>query len=117
MARITLRDQAANLPAKTRDELIESASNGESITSMVERLGVGYDVVQTLLWDEGTLPWQGAKSVISRRLKSLRAASRRADRDRLADELGEQVDYLYYAARNLKAQLDKVKALIDPPQR
>ncbi len=117
MARITLRDKAANLSEATRDELINAASNGESITSMAERLGVEYDVVQTLLWDEGTLPWQGAKSIISRRLRSLKGAARRADRERLADELQEQVNYLYYAAKNLKKQLDNVKASIEPRQR
>lgn len=81
---------------------------------MSERLDVDYYVVQTLLWDSGTLPWQGAKNVITRRLKSLKTASRGADRVRLADELQEQVDYLYYAAKNLKKQLDNVKASINP---
>ena len=117
MARFTLREKVAKLPNVKRDELISAASYGESITSMSERLGVEYEVVQTLLWDEGTLPWQGAKSIISRRLRSLKGASRRADCERLADELQEQVNYLYYAAKNLKQQLDKVKALIDRPQR
>ena len=46
MARITLRDKAAKLSEATRDELINAASNGESITSMAERLGVEYDAIR-----------------------------------------------------------------------
>ena len=117
MAKLTVRGKAAQLGKAKQDELINAASNGETITSMSKRLGVDYDVVQTLLWDAGTLPWQGAKSIIARRLKSLRSATRRPDREQLADDLKEQVDYLYYAAKNLKKQLDHVKASIEPPQR
>ncbi len=117
MAGLTLRGKVAELGKAKQDELIGAASNGETITSMSKRLGVDYYVVQTLLWDAGTLPWQGAKSIISRRLKSLKSATRRADRERLAEDLQEQVDYLYYAAKNLKKQLDNVKASIEPRQR
>ena len=60
MAKLTLRNRVDNLDKSKQDELIDAASNGETITSMSKRLGVDYDVVQTLLWDAGTLPWQGA---------------------------------------------------------
>ena len=33
------------------------------------------------------------------------------------EELREQVDYLYYAAKNLKKQLDSVKSSIEPRPR
>lgn len=117
MAKLTLRNRVDNLEKSKQDELIDAASNGETITSMSKRLGVDYDVVQTLLWDAGTLPWQGAKRIISLRLRSLRTATRGPDRERLVEELGEQVNYLYYAAKNLKKQLDNVKASIQPRQR
>ena len=117
MAKLTLRGKVANLANSKQDDLINAASNGETITSMSKRLGVDYEVVQTLLWDAGTLPWQGAKRIISLRLRSLKTATRRPDRERLVEELGEQINYLYYAAKNLKKQLDNVKASIEPRQR
>ena len=117
MAKLTLRGRVSNLSKEKQDELVNAASNGETITSMSQRLNVDYEIVQTLLWDAGTLPWQGAKSIISRRLKSLKTAARSADRVKLADELREQVDYLYYAAKKLKKQLDNVKASLNSPQR
>ena len=58
MAKLTIQGKVSKLAKATHDELIEAASNGESITSMSEKLGVEMKVVQRLLWDEGTLPWQ-----------------------------------------------------------
>ena len=117
MAKLNVRGRAANLSESTRDELIKAAESGETITSMSKRLRVDYDVVQTLLWDAGTLPWQGSKRIISLRLRSLKSARRQPDRERLVEELREQVDYLYYAAKNLKRQLDSVKSSIEPRPR
>ena len=113
MARTTVNDKVNALSDDVRQELIDAAMAGKSITEMSRRLNVEYPVVQRLLWQSGTLPWRGAKIIISRRLRSLRAAGRRDDRDRLVAELAEQVDYLYYAARHLQDQFDKVKNLVE----
>ena len=113
MAKATVNDKVNALSDDVRQELIDGAVAGESITAMSNRLNVEYHVAQRLLWQSGTLPWRGAKTIIGRRLRSLRAATRRPDRDRLVDELAEQVDYLYYAARNLQDQLAKVKNLVE----
>lgn len=113
MARITVNDKVAALPEDVKKQLVQAALDGESITEMAERLKVEYSVVQAYLWQEGTLPWRGAKTIISRRLRSLRSARRQSDRDDLVDDVKERVDYLYYAARQLQAQLDKVKKSLD----
>ena len=106
---VTVSDRIAALPQGVKRQFVQAALDGDSITNMSERFRLEYAVVQAYLWQEGTLPWQGAKTIISRRLRSLRSATRRPDRDRLVDEIAEQVDYLYYAARQLHAQLEKVK--------
>ena len=87
------------------------AKGGESITDMAGKLGLGYKVIQTYLWQSGTLPWQGAKSIITRRLRSVKSARKQADRDRLVEDTKEQVDYLYYAAKELQIRWVKVKSL------
>jgi len=71
-----------------------------------------YGVVQTCLWQSGTPPWQGAKTIIARSLASLRNATKRQSRDELINDIEERVDYLYFAARQLAAQMDKVKRSI-----
>ena len=109
MPRRPLRERVAALPEAMRESLTQAAQQGESITSMSERLNVEYGVAQRVLWESGTLPWQGAKSIITHRLRSLRAATRRPDRDRLIDDIAEQVAYLYYAAREQQGQLEYVR--------
>ena len=79
---------------------------------IAKRQKLDYGVVQALLWEQGTLPWQGSKAIITRRLRSLRTATRQEQRAELVDDVQEHVDYLYYAARQLQAQLDKVKRTI-----
>ena len=78
---------------------------------MAGKLGLDYKVIQTYLWQSGTLPWQGAKGIITRGLRSIKSARKQADRDRLVEYIKEQVDYLYYAAKELQTRSDKVKSL------
>lgn len=105
----TINRQATALPDVVKAKLRQLALDGKPITVMAEKSKLEYAVVQAYLWQSGNLPWQGAKNIIARRLRSLRSASKRAARDVLADDIQEQVNYLYYAARQLGAQLDKVK--------
>lgn len=117
MAKTTVNDKIKALSDDIKQELIDGAVAGKSIIEMSRKFSVKYSVVQTLLWQSGTLPWQGSKVIISRRLRSLRAATKRPDRDRLVGELKEQVDYLYTAARRLQRQLDKVKNVVEEPRK
>jgi len=45
-------------------------------------------------------------------LGSLKTATRQEQREQLINDVKQEVDYLYYAARRLQAQLDKVKKTI-----
>ena len=112
MARVTVADKVAALPEDLRQRISQMAREGASIVEIAKRHKLDYAVVQTLLWQQGTLPWQGSKAIITRRLRSLRAATRRERRAQLVDEVRQQVDYLYYAARQLQAQLDRAKRAI-----
>ena len=113
MAKAAINDKVNALSANVRQKLIDGAVAGESITEMSKRLSVEYSVAQRLLWQSGTLPWQGAKTIIARRLRSLQAAGRRPDRDRSVNDVAEQVAYLYYAARHPQDQLAMVKNLVE----
>lgn len=112
MARDTVRDKVAALPEGQKQQISQMAREGASIVEIVGRYKLEYNVVNTLLWEQGTLPWQGSKTIITRRLRSLRTAGRRELRAELIEDVQRQVDYLYYAGRQLQAQLDKVKKTI-----
>ena len=60
MPNTTIKDKAASLSEKVKKQLIDGAYNGESITTMSEKFNIDYHVIQHLLWQSGTLPWQGA---------------------------------------------------------
>lgn len=109
MTKKSVNKQVSELPDHIKGKLRQLARDGKPITHMAQQLGLDYAVVQAYLWQSGTLPWQGAKSIVSRRLQSLRTATKRQDRDTLVNDAKEQVDYLYYAACQLRAQLEKVK--------
>ena len=112
MPRRTVRDRVAALPARQKQAISQMAQGGRSIVEIARRYELDYSVVQALLWEQETLPWQGSKAIITRRLRSLRTATRRESRDELVEDVKEQVDYLYYAATQLRARLDKVKKSI-----
>lgn len=112
MPRRTVRDRVAALPARQKQAISQMARGGRSIVEIARRYKLDYSVVQALLWEQETLPWQGSKAIITRRLRSLRTATRRESRDKLVEDVKEQVDYLYYAATQLRARLDKVKKSI-----
>jgi hypothetical protein len=112
MAKKTITQQAEALSDEVKEKFSQMARDGNSITDIAEKFKQPYAVVQTCLWQSGTLPWLGAKIIITRRLRSLSTARRQGDRDRLVSEIDEQVDYLYYAARQLAAQMERVKKLL-----
>lgn len=114
MAKITLSEKVKAIPEPKKQQIRELIGTGKSIVDICRRLNLDYPVVQTFLWQEGTLPWQGAKTIITRRLKKSISATKREDRELLADEIGVQVDYLYYVAKQLSNQLEKVKRSLKP---
>jgi len=112
LATKTTASKGSALSKAQKTRIVEMARSGKSIVEISKKSGLDYPVVQTCLWQAGTLPWQGAKTVISRRLRSLRSATRRERRDALVEEVAQQVNYLYYAARQLQSRLEKVKRTV-----
>jgi hypothetical protein len=114
MANITASEKVKAIPEPKKEQIRELIGTGKSIVDICKKLKLDYLIVQTFLWQEGTLPWQGAKTIITRRLKKSISATKRVDRERMADEISVQVDYLYYAAKQLSSQLEKVKRSLKP---
>lgn len=114
MAKVTISEKAKAIPEPKKQQIRELISTGKSIVDICSKLKLDYPVVQTFLWEEGTLPWQGAKRIISLRLRQLRAATKREDRERLTDDVHEQVDYLYYAAKQLSSQIEMIRKSLKP---
>ena len=114
MAKVTVNEKVKAIPEPQKEQIRELIGTGKSIVDICDKLKLPYPVVQTFLWGEGILPWQGAKSIITRRLRQLEGATKREDRKRLVGEIHEQVDYLYYAAKHLSSQLEKVSRSLKP---
>jgi len=114
MAKATINERARAMPEPKKRQIRELISHGKSIVDICSRLKLDYAVVQTFLWEEGSLPWQGAKKIISLRLRQLRSATKREERERLTDEVRQQVDYLYYAAKRLSGQIETIKKSLKP---
>ena len=114
MAKVTINQKVRGIQEPKKQQIRELIATGKSIVDICRKVKLDYPVVQMFLWEEGTLPWQGAKRVISLRLRQLRGAAKREDRQRLADEIREQVDYLYYAAKHLSSRMEIIKRSLKP---
>ncbi len=112
MAKRSVQSRVASLPKAQKTRISRMALSGRSIVEIAERHKLDFGVVQAVLWEQGTLTLQGSKSLISRRLRSLRAATRQEDRAALVRDVQAQVDYIYYAAKRLQAQREKVRKTV-----
>ncbi len=97
------------MPQELLDQAEQMARDGKPITKIQEILGGNYDEIWTHLNSVGAYSWIGAKSIITRRLKSLVVESDRARRQELANEAKHMVDYLYYQGVEQAGILGKVK--------
>lgn len=113
MAKKTIKQKVDQLASNARRKIRERIARGQSISRICEDLGLEYAVVAGFCWREGILPWQGAKKYITLRLNRLKQATRQPDREQLAREIQEQVDYIYYAARQLTIQKEKAKKSLE----
>ena len=112
MEKQSVQSRVANLSKTQTTRISKMAMSGSSIGEIAKRYKLDYAVVQSVLWEEDTLPWQGAKSLITRRLRSLGEAGRTEDRAALIKDIKTQVDYLYYAARRLQAERDRIRRIV-----
>ena len=98
------------IPQRLLDKAEQMARQGKPITKIQEKLNVeNYDEIWAYLNSIGAYSWIGAKSIVTRRLKSLVVEPKRARRQELADEARHMVDYLYYQGVDQARILGKVK--------
>ncbi len=112
MAKKNVRNKLASMPSAQKKRISRMAQDGRSIVEIADKHKLDYGIVQAVLWQQGTLSLQGSKSLISRRLRSLKTATRQDERARLVEDVQAQVDYIYYAARQLQAQRDRIRKTI-----
>ena len=113
MQRLTASQKANTLSRETKEQIRNRIAKGDSISSICRDLKQEYTIVQAFCWREGILPWTGAKRYITGRLNRLAQARRQSDRQQLADEIKEKVDYIYYAAKELTRQKEKAKKSLE----
>ena len=113
LAKKTVNQKVDELGDHTKEQIRDKIGRGESIRSICEDLHQEYAVVARFCWREGILPWRGAKRYITLRLNRLKQLRRQTDREQLAEEIREQVDYIYYAARQLTLQKEKAKRSLE----
>ena len=101
------------IPQVILDKAEQMARAGKPISKIVESLGVDYDDIWGYLNSIGAYSWIGAKSIITRRLKSLVAENNRPRRQDLAREARHMVNYLYYQGVEQARILDKVKKAVE----
>jgi len=80
MPKQTIPQQAAALPDSTKKHILQLVGTGKSIVYISDKLHLNYDVIQRFLWEEGRLPGQGAKSIVTRRLQKLITATKERPR-------------------------------------
>lgn len=114
MAKKTVDQRVDELAHDTKERIREKIGRGQSISRICEDLDHDYGIVARFCWREGILPWGGAKRYITLRLNKLKQATRQTEREKLAEEIREQVDYIYYAARQLTLQKERAKRSLEP---
>ncbi|MCH8968183.1 MAG: hypothetical protein IIA66_03580 [Planctomycetes bacterium] len=55
------------------------------------------------------MSWQGAKKIVSNRLKSFALAGTKTERQKLAKEIDEATSYLYYCAKEMRTRIVAVE--------
>jgi hypothetical protein len=91
----------------------QMARDGKPITKIRDVLQLDYDIIWAYLNSVGAYSWIGAKSIVTRRLKSLVSESDRTRRQDLADDASHMVDYLYYQGVRQGKTLEKVKKALE----
>ena len=99
------------------DTAVQMSRGGRTLTSISRELGVEWlEVFRYVRETQGTdwSTWQGAKTIITRRLKSMAVSNDPERREQLRLEVAAAVDYLYYEGKRLSTKIDRArKALSD----
>ena len=102
-----MSDQTVDTEA-LKQQVRQLAREGRTISSISRQLGI--------TWGEAagyTTSWRGAKVRITNRLNRLARESDQSKREKLADDADLYVDFLYDAAKHLRAQVDQARKALD----
>ena len=95
------------------DKAEQMIHEGKTIVQICDELQVGWKEVSDHLRSVDARSWQGAKQVITRRLKSLVKENDRDAREKLVDEASMWINYLYYDGKRLSRQVDRARKALD----
>jgi hypothetical protein len=101
------------LTEKQKKRIEKMAKEGKTFTFISEKLFNNYDhydEIQSHCWETRCISWQGAKKMISNRLKILnRQSVSDFEKGQALKEIGEFVEYLYQCGRALEQKIDKIR--------
>ena len=89
------------------------ALEGKTIVKISTKLGVEWSEVASYLDADDLKSWQGAKKVITHRLKDLIKENDQSAREELAGKADKWIDYLYYAAKRIRRQVTRARKALD----
>ena len=101
------------IPQELLDKAEEMARAGKPISKIVKALQVDYDELWQYLKSIEAYSWQGAKSIVTRRLKSLATEGNQRRREELAGEAKHMADYLYDHGVAQARKIEKVKKALE----
>jgi hypothetical protein len=86
-------------------------TKGDKMEAIAQAIGKGctWQDIQEYCWANGAMSWQGSKKMISNRLKRFRTTSRQEDREQLAGEIADAVNYLYNCAKQMRSRILEVE--------
>jgi len=99
------------ITSSDRTRIEKLAKEGKTIHEIRERLSdrYAYELIQAYMWEANCITLQGAKKAVSIRLRKILNARREPERERLANEIREFVDYIYYAGKDTQEKLEKAR--------
>ena len=95
------------------DQAEQMARDGKAIVQICDELGVGWRDVRKHLHSVDVKSWQGAKKVITHRLKRLPKEKEQAVREQLTADASMWIDYLYYEAKRVNGKVDRARKALD----
>lgn len=96
---------------RQKDKITHMITKGEKMDKIAAEIGKNctWQDIQEFCWETGYMSWQGAKKMISNRLKRFETATTQSDRKKLAKEIDESVSYLYYCAKEMRSRIIAVE--------
>ena len=98
------------------DRAVQMAREGDSIENIRKAVEADwFEVWQYVKEAQGTQwsTWQGAKSVITRRINKMVTTNDRETREELKKEVAECVNYLYYEGKRLRGKIERARKSLE----